>query len=69
MSFADGATIRIALDERAVPANKPLVSWTTAPDNLSTLDFVSGDADASRRFVIKEDGVYPAPSGFAIVIK
>lgn len=69
VSFADGATIRIALDERAVPANKPLVSWTTAPDNLSTLDFVSGDADASRRFVIKEDGVYPAPSGFAIVIK
>lgn len=69
VSFADGATIRIALDGRAVPANKPLVSWTTAPDNLSTLDFVSGDVGASRRFVIKEDGVYPAPSGFAIVIK
>ncbi len=69
VSFADGATIRIALGARQVSAKEPLVSWSAPPENLSTLSFVRADDGAKRGFVIKEDGVYPAPAGLAIIFK
>ena len=69
VSFEDGAMIRIALGGRNVSSKTALVSWTTAPDNLSTLSFASGDAGVKRGFVAKEDGVYLAPGGLMIIIE
>lgn len=65
VSFADGASITIALGSRTASSKTPLVSWTTPPANLGTLKFVRA-AGASRGFVVKSDGIYLAPKGLII---
>ena len=65
VSFANGASITIALGSRTASSKTPLVSWTTPPANLGTLKFVRA-AGASRGFVVKSDGIYLAPKGLII---
>jgi len=65
VSFANGASITIALGSRTASSKTPLVSWTTPPANLGTLKFVRA-AGASRGFVVKSDGIYLAPNGLII---
>ena len=65
VSFADGATITLALGSRTASSKSPLVSWTTPPANLGTLKFIRA-AGASRSFVVKSDGIYLAPNGLII---
>lgn len=65
VSFADGATITLALGSRTASSKSPLVSWTTPPANLGTLKFVRA-VGASRGFVVKSDGIYLAPNGLII---
>ena len=66
VSFADDATIAIATGERVLSSSKPVVTWQSAPANLSTLKFVCAPGENNRGFVIKEDGVYPSPLGLII---
>ena len=58
LKFANNATVKIKLGGRKVSTKTPIISWTTAPDNLAGLKFVCGDED--RRFAVikKEDGIY-----------
>ena len=65
VSFANGASITIALGSRTASSKTPLVSWTAPPANLGTLKFVRA-AGASRGFVVKSDGIYLAPNGLII---
>ena len=67
ISFANGAYITIALGSRDVRSGTKLVSWTTAPSNVGTLTFLN-DADG-RRLAVKDDGVYPAPKGFIMIVR
>lgn len=64
ISFADGASIAIALGSRTVSTKTPLVSWTSAPANIATLKFVKGDGQ--RGMIVKSDGIYLAPNGLII---
>ena len=68
VSFADGATIKIDIGSRTVNSRTPLVTWTTAPENIATLSFVPA-ADAARGFTVKSDGIYPAPNGMIIFFR
>lgn len=65
--FADNATIKIRLGNRAVSQATPVVSWTTVPANLDGLTFKPADGES---FVIvkKNDGLY-AYRGFLLMVR
>ena len=44
-----------------------LISWTAAPANAGTLSFRRGET--GRRLLVKDDGVYPAPRGFIMIVR
>ena len=68
ISFANGASITIALGSREVSSKEPIISWTTAPSNVGTLTFLNG-VDDGGRLRVKEDGVYPTPNGIVIIFR
>lgn len=44
-----------------------LISWTAAPANAGTLSFRRGET--GRRLLVKDDGIYPAPRGFIMIVR
>lgn len=66
-TFADGATIWIDLGDRRYREETQVVSWSTKPDNLSTLRFRS--KDGRHRFAVRDSGVYACPSGFRMIVR
>ena len=70
ISFANGASITIALGSREIRSGTKLISWTTAPANLDTLTFVRSAEDSGSRYRIvkKDDGIY-IRTGFMIIVK
>ena len=67
VSFANSASITIALGSREIRSGTKLVSWTTEPSNIGTLTFLN-DADG-RRLTVQDDGIYPAPKGFMLIVR
>ena len=66
ISFANGASITIALGSRNVSSKTPLVSWTTAPANVGTQAFLGEDG---RRLTVKDDGVYLPRKGLMMIVR
>ena len=66
ISFANGASITIALGSRNVSSKTPLVSWTTAPSDVGTLTFLGEDG---RRLTVKDDGVYLPRKGLMMIVR
>lgn len=69
LSFADGATLHITTGSRAIDRNTPIMSWTTAPDNIGTLKFKIVKDGKERVMLVKSDGIYLPPPGLIIVFQ
>ena len=67
ISFANGAKITIALGSNEIRSGTKLISWTVAPANAGTLSFRHGET--GRKLLIKDDGIYPAPRGFIMIVR
>ncbi len=65
--FADGATIKVDLGERAFKEKTQIIAWKTPPANLSTLHFRS--ADRQYPLVADSTGVWALPKLFLILIR
>ena len=68
LKFATNATVRVKIGNRKFPKREPVVSWTTAPDNLAGLRFVCGDEGRQYSVIKKEDGLY-LHSGMIIIVR
>ena len=68
LTFADNATIKIKLGERAATNGLKIVGWTTEPSNLAGLNFVCGDEGRSYAIIKKNDGLY-IYTGLAISVR
>ncbi len=64
LKFADGATIGVKLGE----ARSPLVSWTTAPENIGTVKFKCVDEGSNCSIIVKSDGLY-AVTGLTLFLR
>ena len=57
LQFADYATIRIKLGERAMANGTKIVGWASAPANIGTLKFKCAKGE-SFSVAVKDDGLY-----------
>ena len=69
-TYTDGATIYVDAGSRTVKSNTPVVSWTTAPTNVSGLSFrlVTTGSD-ELRLSAKDDGLYLPSNGFMLIVR
>ncbi|MBO7683765.1 MAG: hypothetical protein J6T51_03465 [Kiritimatiellae bacterium] len=66
LSAAEGATVQVKLGDRRVRSSVPLITWTTKPANIDSIDFAAYD----KRGLVKvaDDGVYLHP-GFLLIVR